>query len=439
MTRRTEHLPGRKALFSPMARRIVMTVSAISAIATIVGLLFGAKLHGVTPGPVDSFGGSPIGHRLFAETFIALGYNVTQNRSNHFTSPAPMLFLEPRSDGRAGGYEHALGDVLGERLAEGLPTILVLPKWSFGHDAEGAPVLVPSGDAQTIMSTLGVLPGGSLQRQSGTTLDTLEGPLGQFAIDVPALQVASSLPDYTEVLLESPQGAVVIRANYNTVIVTDPDLLHSYNFHRADHADLWAAILERGFLEPPPRALVLDEVFHGHGTTYSVARALSEFPAVLLVIHLVMLFLFVFAAGSLAFGPPPDSAPRRHGPSEAIGISAGLLAEGEPAGVLTLRYICELIAEKHATLGFRTANNFDRQAKDIDEAAARRGIFPDAERLLSQARRLTGLKRPSPAMWALVRRAEQFVSLFDHGVTPTETEDTPSPEAPIAHSEDAAA
>ena len=98
---------------SARRRRIVTFIAIASVIATVVGLLYRSELVAVTPTQTDSYGGGPLGHRLFAETLIELDRFVAQNRGRRFDgTPNPMLFIEPKRVGRATGFEVELSDAL---------------------------------------------------------------------------------------------------------------------------------------------------------------------------------------------------------------------------------------------------------------------------------------------------------------------------------------
>jgi hypothetical protein len=375
-------------MFGPRARAFVWLATGISTIAIVVVILKGASLEQPVPTPHDSFGGGPLGSRAFVETLEALDLHVLRAREGNFTSlRAPLIFIEPdATDAVVDGQRRQLADVLDERDQRGLVSVIVLPKWSM-VDGEA----VPAGEhAQEILDV--VMPGATLVHSGGMSSapvrTTVRGSLGELTIEVPWLQLIEG----AEGILATEEGALVAYAG-NHLVVSDPDLLHSWNLHRADHARLWRVLIEHlGATD----TIAIDEVFHGHGARRSLAAALGEVPAVYLTAHALLLLAIVVWAGSARFGRARDLDPPRHGPSEAIEVSAFVLAEGQPIARLTESYVRELIADLALRLGHAHGRPPAEQIAHVDGIAARRGEGQRAEMLLRRAQALG--KDPRPAL-----------------------------------------
>ncbi|MEM6959037.1 MAG: hypothetical protein AAF645_25375, partial [Myxococcota bacterium] len=222
-------------LLSVRMRRTVLVLGAISVLGTVGALLYGQKLHGITPGMSDSYGRGPIGHRAFAETLQRLGYYVAQNRGSRFDgTESPMWFLEPKPTGRTGGFDRELSEAMEARATERLPTVLVLPKWILTPSTTETPnVLLDSVSPGLVLDA--VAP--EMEYVVGDSgRQVLTGVLGEFEVQVPRLQVFTRVAPYDEVLLDGPEGAVVVRNENGAIIISDPDFFHSFNLHRADHA-----------------------------------------------------------------------------------------------------------------------------------------------------------------------------------------------------------
>lgn len=390
-------------LLSPGARRAVIFIAFASAVGFIVTLLYGKQLMAPAAGQRDSYGAGPLGHRAFAETFIRLGYYVSQNRGARFDGTrSPMLFLEPEEKGRAGGFEHQLQEALASRSEAGLPTLVVLPKWQLVPSQDGVPTLIHDPVASFAVMGALTMPG-DLHVVSGAGERRLEGTLGSFRVDVPSLQVFTRIGAYDEVLLDDAEGAVVVRTDTGAIVVSDPDAFHNYDFHRGDHAALALALLQTLGIED---TLVIDETFHGHGVTYSLGEALGEFPAILLVIHALLLMLLVVMLGSSRFGPPTLDPPMGHGPQEAIAVAASVLSQGRGVAPLAHEYVRELLLDLHSRLGLPEHPSIDGQATRIDQVAQQRGALPRAVLLLARSRALT--PKSVANTWALVRDAHVF-------------------------------
>lgn len=404
---RATHRP----LVGKWGRRAILTLAFLSVGSVVGTLLYGSKLVPLTPTESDSFGYGPVGHHAFTETMERLGLHVVQSRSDRFEGPtSPMLFIEPQHLARVEGKERRLPDAILARSEAGLPTIVVLPKWNlFAGAAQPfvspatAPVKQVLEDTfapeEAITTTASVR---LIDQQDGQELRELYGVLGSFQVQVPKLQVITNVPPLATVLLESPHGAVVVAAPDGTVVVSDPDLIHNYNLHRADHAALWWTLLA----DYESDTIVIDEVFHGHGKTHSLGRALGEFPSVLLVVHLLLLLLLLLILGSKRFGPALPPFAHGHGPREAIEVAAHVLADGQPIKPLAEEYVAQVLFDLHERLGLPQKGTLEARAAAIDEVAEHRRHAPEAMKLLHAARAL-GPKANSEG-WRIARAAHTF-------------------------------
>lgn len=398
-------------LVGTWGRRAILTLAFLSVGSLVGTLLYGSKLVPLTPTQSDSFGYGPIGHHAFTETMERLGLTVVQSRGDRFEGPSsPMLFIEPQPNARVEGKERRLGDAIVARAEAGVPTIVVLPKWQlFAGAAE--PFVTPSTGAVKEVLEATFAPEDDLVSSASVTQvsdvdgqDTRElyGVLGSYQVQVPSLQVITNVPPLATVLLESPYGAVVVAAADGTVVVSDPDLIHNYNFHRADHAALWWTLLA----DYQSDTIVIDEVFHGHGKTHSLGRALGEFPAVLLVSHLLLLLLLLVILGSKRFGPALPPFAHGHGPREAIEVAAHVLADGQPIGPLVEEYVAQVLFDLHERLGLPQKGSLEARAAAIDEVAEHRRQAPEALKLVRAARALG--PRANAEGWRIARAAHTY-------------------------------
>ena len=382
--------PKRGPLVGKWGRRAILTLAFLSVGSTVATMLYGSRLVPLTPTQSDSFGYGPIGHHAFSETMKRLGLHVVQSRGDRFEGPAsPMLFIEPETRARVEGKERTLADALEARAQAARPTIVVLPKWDLFAGASEPFVSPAIGPVKETLAAVfgrdGNVPTARVTLAESTDaleLTELYGMLGTYRVQVPDLQVLTTLPPRATVLLESPHGAVVLAAADGTVVVSDPDLIHNYNFHRADHAALWWTLLT----DYESDTIVIDEVFHGHGKTHSLSRALGEFPAVLLVAHLLLLLLLLAILGSKRFGPALPPFAHGHGPREAIEVAAHVLADGQPTGLLVEEYVEQVLLDLHERLGLPPKGTLEARAAAIDEVAAHRRQAPEATQLLEAAR-----------------------------------------------------
>ena len=447
-----------RGIFGDRARRIVLVLIGLSATGTVAAIVFGGRLAPLRATQRDTFGVGPIGHRALAESLGEVGYYVRISTGDRFEGPsAPLLFLEPELDARVEGRARTLGDAIRVRREGALPTVVVLPKWDLvvnqqapraepdtlqashvleevlgaerapdpmqgfgrllggGQDDDSPDVpeaSEPPGQdpLEQALQEIAGLHGGKgrgLSLTDGGESSTLaEGELGSFELVVPRLQVFDVVPSGMTPLLETPAGAVVVGSSDGLILVSDPDLSHTFALHRGDHLALWLALLTR--LAPESDTVVIDEVFHGHGRVHSLSKALGQFPAVLIVIHALLVILLVLRFGAVRFGSTLELPPREHGPVAAIATSASVLADGQELRLLARRYVEEVLEDLARHLGVELHRPEER-ALEIDRIAARRGIAPEAVRLLGAAARLPeGRKEAQKAAWTVARAAHTF-------------------------------
>lgn len=430
---------ARGEIFSPWMRRAVLALVVVSAAGGVGSLLYGARFVSPTPIDTDSYGAGPLGHRVFAEVLEELGRHVLQNRGDRYdTIDTPLLVLEPRAEARVDGTLHRLEHVLAARQAQGQPTLVVLPKWELQLGLSMVePVVEPVGDERFMDVFDAALPdhhGDGRPRvhhvASGMTDTMLVGLLGEFRAEVPELQTIQRLPVGCDVLLDGPTGAVIVEFPRGTYVVSDPDLLHSYNLHRGDHAAMWLALLERIGGD----TVVIDETFHGHGHALKLGEALGQFPAILVVAHLAVLLFLIIMLGSRRFGRPEDDPSLGHGPREAIAVAASVLADGQPLGTLAYNYVVEVIQDLHRRLGLPEASTLELRAQHVDMTARRREIAPEAARLLAAAHALPRTKRVTRKTqadaWRLARAAFAFRSKLLEPASKKSSAGAPAPASP---------
>ncbi|MCB9616612.1 MAG: hypothetical protein H6722_29605 [Sandaracinus sp.] len=405
----------RTDVFSPGMRRAVLVVVLLSAVGVLTSLLYGARFAVPQAIETDSYGAGPLGHRVFAETLEALGYHVLQSRGDRFESvQSPLLFLEPKPEARVEGRRRELKTALADRADAGLPTLVVLPKWRFqvGLHATEPPVQrVPSVDVDAVYDAAfgeeaAAMPGPArlYVGEEDHGRHTFAGLLGTFEAEVPQLQTIQRIPPGAQVMLDSATGAVVLRDARGLWIVSDPDLLHSFNLHRADHALLWETLVR----ELGSDTVAIDEAFHGHGKVLSLGDALGRFPAVFLVVQALLLIFLLVMLGSRRFGPPLEEQDIGAGPREAIAVSASVLADGQPLPRLVSNYVIEVVQDLHRRLGLPDVSSLHARAERIDEVAKHRRIPPEARRLLDDAARIAPTLKNDAEAWKVARAAHAF-------------------------------
>jgi hypothetical protein len=375
--------------FTDRTRAIVIALASLSLVASIAVLVFGRDLAPPPAQPRDSYGRGPLGHRAWAETLQALGVHVVRwTRSSYEDVSAPLFIIEPdhatydAPDGRT----VSIADLCTARSAAGRLTVLVLPKWHIGALGNVAP-----DDAWRVREVLAGTPfeGAQLVWQSRLTSDRDEitassAVFGERHLEIPWPQtVIGPTP-----LLSGPTGSFIAAdPSGRTFLVSDPDLLHNFDVQRADHA----AIAHEFVTEVlQTDTIVVDEVFHEHVETRSLAQIFSHFPGVLALLHGGLVVLVVLLYGRRRFGPPRvDPAPYGRGPREVIDVAAGVLASGQSVERLAPRYVEQVILDAHRRLGLAEGKSLAQKAAALDATLTRRGLLPDAVRLLETSQSAT--------------------------------------------------
>lgn len=139
--------------------------------------------------------------------------------------------------------------------------------------------------------------------------------------------VVDDFPKDFTVLVGSEEHALVIRGttgfDQTVIIVTDPDLLSNYGIVRGENAAVVRQILDQ---LPEGATLQIDEALHGYAARYSLVKALSSFPAIVIAMQLALL-LIAFLWWRLAATKPSATKTVTRGNLAIIRRSAGLLAQ----------------------------------------------------------------------------------------------------------------
>jgi hypothetical protein len=170
-------------------------------------------------------------------------------------------------------------------------------------------------------------------------------------------------------------------------LVNDPELLHNFDVQRADHASV-----AHDFVTNVLHAdtIVVDEVFHEHVETRSLAQLFARFPGVLALVHGALVVLVVLLYGRRRFGPPRvEPMPYGRGPREVIDVASGVLASGQGVEQLAPRYVEQVILDAHRRLGLAEGKSIAQKAAALDGILTRRGLVPDALRLLETSQSAT--------------------------------------------------
>lgn len=403
-----------RSLFSDRVRLVVVAVAVMSLVATVAALVFGRRLAPPEPRPRDSYGAGPLGHRAFVDTLRALGVRVER-----WTQPswepvsAPLFVIEPsRAWVRVGDQTTTLGALVRARATADRATVIVLPKWApgmMGTVGPESPVAIDEILAELPFEVS--LVRGDYEAE-WRTIEAREQPLEEGG-EARARTLELRWPQRVtggRVVLGDEAGAFVASDEKSLIfLVSDADLVHSFNLQRGDHAAFW-----RDFARERLAAedVVVDEVFHGEIRTRSLTELFGRWPGVLVLVHGALVAAVVLLMGRRRFGPP-DPAPEGlgRGPREVIEVAASVLANGSRPTTLAVRYVEDVIADLHRRLGLSPvagegASALAARAALVDQAAERRNVKPVAAKLLAEARALENTRRAREALSVARRAAE---------------------------------
>jgi hypothetical protein len=412
------------ATFSDRVRGAVIAVAVLSLVATIGVMVFGRRLAEPPAQTRDSYGRGPLGHRAWVETLQGLGVHVVRwTRVDYHDVTAPLFLVEP-NDAEVQTEQGAasVSEIVQSRIEQGRVTVLVLPKWVVGQFGIASPELrrnieallagTPLDEAQLVWPEHV-----SSERQTITAT----GPaLGERTLELPWPQTIVG----AEPVLSGPTGALIASdPTHRFFVISDPDLVHNFDVQRAGHA-----ALARDFVRDVLAAdtIVVDEVFHERVETRSLAELFGRFPGVLALAHGALAILVVLLYGRKRFGPPRgEPPPYGRGPREVIDVAAGVLASGQSPEQLAPRYVEQVILDAHRRLGLTEGRTLAQKAAALDAVLTRRGLLPDAARLLATS---TSASRDT-ALAIAARAAAMRASLLGRAGTAADTKQS-APEVP---------
>lgn len=396
-------MSARDDVFADRTRLVATWIAILSLVATVVAIVWGRKLAPPRPTARDSFSSGPLGHKAFFETLAALRFPIVRWQQGDPTEvPGTLFIVEPDAAYvEVDGLELDLAELVDARIAAGRRTVVVLPKWrttSLGYAEVEDPAL-----ADELLES--VWPGASLVHH-GAPEATPTSFTGRgervHAVDL-SLPFPATIDGGDRPVLEVDRGRVVISdAKRLIFVVADPDLVHNFNVQRAHHALFWSRFVRE---ELGGGALVLDETFHGHRRTRSIAEALGEWPGVLLLGQMFLVGIVILLMNRVRFGKPMAAAAAHgRGPREAISVSALVLGTGQPLGRLGVAYVEHAVDDLHRRLGLPDATSVEAKATAIDDVAVRRGLARDAEAALATARAARAERRAAQQAYAAARR-----------------------------------
>ena len=373
-----------------MKRRIAYILAVITLVSLVLVFATQRSEPARSTG-TDTYSDGALGHEGMRDVMKELGVHVLVDRRGAYAfADAPVLFVEPSP--RAvdlHGDVILLHHVLLQRAQLGHDSVLVLPKWQPGLEREGPVSRAYKPNVEEVLAA--ALPSGLVElRREDTDVPetamlrewTVPGRYGPRKVTLLERQTLRVHDRRAEVLLGSRRSALVVRyrpakGGGSIFVVSDPDVLHNFNHHRGDHAQIVRDLL----YATDSDAMVIDEVFHGHAFGDTAAGVLGSTRAVFVVVYgfgLAALFLWA-GVGKLRspLARPTRSAECLHAASPVLAPHTGPTNPGLVGGYITM-----VVTDVADRLGVPAKASLRERARLVDELADRRGVKGGAVDLL---------------------------------------------------------
>lgn len=397
-------------------KRVLVVFALLGLVATVVALLDSERAEAPRTLGTDTYGEGALGHRAFADVLKELDVHVLVDRRGvHPTADAPVFFIEPLPSAETDGMDAILIDAIADRRRAGLDSVVVLPKWHPASPEQHNPVIrIDENEAQHVLSS--ALPESDLvlRREDVDVPETarirewtVPSSSGKRRVALAERQTLRVHDDRVEVLLGTRRAALIVRTRLDSAsgwvyVIADPDLLHNFNLHRGDHAQIFLDLLEALGTD----AVVIDETFHGHAFELTIPGALGSVPAVLVVVHAFGLLLLFLWASARPFGPEPRPTALPPGNRALLRASArALAATNRGAAHVIGPYVTLVLSEAADQLGVAPNQPIGMRARALDELARRRGLQGGALELLTEVQTLP---RSKHRLLGIARRAHRL-------------------------------
>jgi hypothetical protein len=385
------------------------TVAALVA-AGIVGFLLFLLLTAYG-GHLRGGGSEPRAHAL---SKTAIGFHglvrlvelsggrprIVRHEAEHYSEDLLVVTVEERTD------PERLRDLLEER--EGLPTLVILPKWMVTRDP------MRPGRVRSVGTLPPPLVEDLLKEVRPIAIRAGEGPAGRVAggadwleevrAPVPASAQTASGETLAPLLSAGKDRALLAEiAGTAHYLLADPDLMNNHGLRSPEAAR--AAIQILGALNAPEAGSVaFDVTLNGYASDRSALRLAFEPPFLPLTIALFLAALLAGLHGAVRFGAPAEEGRAiAFGKSQLVENSAGLLRltrREHGAGGAYAELVREAAAhESGAHLALRDAeldSYLDRVSppdRPFSALAARARAAADSSELLAAARALFQWKK----------------------------------------------
>ena len=269
--------------------QVLFLVLGVSVVVLLLTTLVEPEIADPELPGASTFSKSAIGYGALYELLDEEGLYVYRERNpDRIRTSRDRVFLitEPTSS------RFYLEERISEVRAEGMPVLIVLPKWS-GSEVSSNGKWVEEVSlrretvAQAVPSALG-MQRTSIERVSLANSRGFDGVEYQPTWETNPVQLMNT-KGQGRVHIRSSAGALLVEAQEDVYILTDPDLLNNAGLHRGENAELSLEIIEDIIGVDG----VVFEESQDASKKPSLGGELFRFPLVFFTLHILGLFLLI--------------------------------------------------------------------------------------------------------------------------------------------------
>ena len=371
---------------SPFTLRAVVIMVTVAVLGFISYVVLSAYAPDFRPtgggnGGEHALSTSAVGYAGVTDLVRMTRGDVGLVRSNKDLSTPNLLVLTPNEGTDPAAIKRILD------LREGLPTLIVLPKWE----------VMPLPARPAWVKGLG--------RNSGFALSMWLRDITEATLTDPSGKELRTIkgPKLSTTMIEAPGGALVAGIDDTaTFILADPDVLNNLGLDKAAGAERAMAILDK--MTPTGKGISFDLTLHGFGTNPNLLKLAFERPFLPLTLCILFATLLAGWHAMRRFGPTLHEGRKvAFGKRAIVENGAALLRlagrrhrTGERYAMLTRDAVATATGAPTGLSGDALAaylNKLNRDGEPFSSIADRAASAPDTRRLLAAARDLYQWKR----------------------------------------------
>lgn len=296
---------GKPAAKKPTSGTWLYWVAVVSLLAAVYLLITPGGSNNVQTIQANAFSRSALGHYGLIKLLQELDEPVVRQRSRIPRSAGLLVLAEPDNP-----KDIVEQDRIADAMDAARDTLLILPKRHGIEDTAQARWISESKlvDLEDIYDTLEWLPMRNMPAISRVDeVRTWQVFEGKPAPVIPGPVQLLAHDDLITPMIECRDGVLLgyLNGRHGAWVLSDPDVFANHGLLRGDNAELAVAILRR---LSGGDSIAFDETLHGFAREPSAFHLAREFPAAILVVHLLLILALIALAARGRFGaivPPP--------------------------------------------------------------------------------------------------------------------------------------